>query len=413
MSSRDSVRWVEDVRLKGDAHEPYLRIFKCTVFVRDQDRSAKFYTEKLGFRMVLDVADTPVGRLVVVSPPDGSTVLTLQRPKPGTKEYAQIGTLSEIAFVTDDVHATYELWRERGVNFLQLPQVSSRRGVFSQFEDVDGNIFALAGFDELTKQIEDKRLELANRQQFEKLIAQEADIAKQVQARLFPQNLPPLRTLQYAGICSQARAVGGDYYDFLNLGRGCLGLVLGDIAGKGMAGAMLMANLQASVRGQCAVALEHPEGFLQAVNRMFFESTSDGAYATMFYAEYEDKSRRMRYANCGHLPALLMRRDASVVRLESTGTVLGLFDGWQCAFVERRLETGDVLVLYTDGVTEAFGEDGEEFGERRLVDAVKQHRHLEPHDMLTALVADIREFSPREQSDDITLIVACCRWTLR
>jgi serine phosphatase RsbU (regulator of sigma subunit) len=285
--------------------------------------------------------------------------------------------------------------------------------VFSQFEDVDGNIFALAGFDELTKQIEDKRLELANRQQFEKLIAQEADIAKQVQARLFPQNLPPLRTLQYAGICSQARAVGGDYYDFLNLGRGCLGLVLGDIAGKGMAGAMLMANLQASVRGQCAVALEHPEGFLQAVNRMFFESTSDGAYATMFYAEYEDKSRRMRYANCGHLPALLMRRDASVVRLESTGTVLGLFDGWQCAFVERRLETGDVLVLYTDGVTEAFGEDGEEFGERRLVDAVKQHRHLEPHDMLTALVADIREFSPREQSDDITLIVACCRWTLR
>ena len=102
----------------------------------------------------------------------------------------------------------------------------------SRFEDVDGNVFTLVGFDELTKQVEDKRREIVARQQFEKRVALEVEIAKQVQTRLFPQSLPALRTLGYAGICIQARAVGGDYYDFLNLGRGCVGLVLGDIAGK-------------------------------------------------------------------------------------------------------------------------------------------------------------------------------------
>jgi serine phosphatase RsbU (regulator of sigma subunit) len=411
MRDRDSIRWVEDVRLQGETRQPYLRIFKSTVFVRDQDLSVKFYVEKLGFTLVADVPNTSVGRLVVVAPPDGSTVLTLVTAQPGTREHAQIGTSSEVAFVTDDVYATYEVWCERGVKFVQAPEVSSQSpGRFlSRFEDVDGNVFMLVGFDELTKQIEDKRREIVARQQFEARVALEVEIAKQVQTRLFPQNLPSLSTLDYAGICIQARAVGGDYYDFLNLGRGCVGLVLGDIAGKGMAGAMLMANLQASVRGQCAVALDHPADFLQSVNRMFFESTPDDAYATMFYAEYEDNSRLLRYANCGHLPALLVKPDASLERWESTGTVVGLFEGWSCEFAERKLESGDVLVLYTDGVTEAFGENGEEFGERRLMEAVRRHRGLKPQEMLKAILADVRKFSPREQSDDMTLMVARCQ----
>lgn len=153
--------------------------------------------------------------------------------------------------------------------FRTAPRISSWGGTFSQFEDPDGNSFTLLGFDESTRQIEERRRELAERREFEQRAAQEIEIAKQVQARLCPQNLQALTTLEYAGMCNQARAVGGDYYDFLNLGRERVGLVIGDISGKGIGGALLMANLQASVRSQCAIALEHPEEFLHAVNRLF------------------------------------------------------------------------------------------------------------------------------------------------
>jgi serine phosphatase RsbU (regulator of sigma subunit) len=137
-----------------------------------------------------------------------------------------------------------------------------------------------------------------------------------VQARLFPQRLPPSRTLEYGGLCLQARRVGGDYYDFLNLGRERLGLVIGDVAGKGIAAALLMANLQANLRSQCAIALDEPQRFLKSVNQLFYESTADSAYATLFFAEYDDRERRLRYANCGHLSGLLLRNDDTLERLD-------------------------------------------------------------------------------------------------
>src|SRR5204863_3354295 len=137
---------------------------------------------------------------------------------------------------------------------------------------------------------EAQRRIMAERLEAERRVSQELEIAKQVQARLFPQRLPPLRTLEYAGVCHQARQVGGDYYDFLDLGRERLGLVIGDIAGKGIAAALLMANLQAHVHNQCAtywsrrftpLALGQPERFLRSVNGLFYENTTDGAYATL------------------------------------------------------------------------------------------------------------------------------------
>src|SRR5262249_20766851 len=158
----------------------------------------------------------------------------------------------------------------------------------------------------------------------ERRAAQELEIAKQVQARLFPQILPPARTLEYMGICIQARQVGGDYYDFLDLGRGRLGLVIGDISGKGIAAALLMANLQANVR-QCAISLDRLEPLLGAVNQLFYANSSDSAYATLFFAEYDDTLRTFRYANCGHLSGLLLRNDDTIERLDSTATVVGLF----------------------------------------------------------------------------------------
>src|SRR6202000_2360292 len=144
-----------------------------------------------------------------------------------------------------------------------------------------------------------------------------------VQARLFPQTLPPLRSLDYAGICIQARHVGGDYYDFLALGQDRLGLLVGDISGKGIAAALLMANLQANLRSQFALAREEPQRFLASVNQLFFENTVDSAYATVFFAEYDDAARRLRYTNCGHLSALLLRRDGAAGGLRSAGAGLG------------------------------------------------------------------------------------------
>ena len=194
---------------------------------------------------------------------------------------------------------------------------------------------------------------IAERIEAERRIAQEMEYAKQVQARLFPQKLPSMKTLEYAGGCIQARQVGGDYYDFLELRPGRLALVLADIAGKGISGALLMANLQANLRSQYAVALDDLPRLLKSVNQLFYENSSDSSYATLFFADYDDSSRRLRYVNCGHLPPLLLRADGQLERLTATNTVLGLFEKWECSVAEVQLAAGDTLVLYTDGVTEA------------------------------------------------------------
>ena len=170
-----------------------------------------------------------------------------------------------------------------------------------------------------------------------------------------------------------------------------------------------MANLQAALRSQCATAWEQPERFLQAVNRLLHENTADGDYATLFFAEYDDDTRKLRYTNCGHPPALLLHGDDSLERLGATCTVVGLFEKWDCAMEERVLAPGDAVLFYTDGVTEAMNGEGEEFGEERLLEVTRRNRELTPPELLSAVVHQARGFSPHEQTDDITLIVAKCR----
>jgi serine phosphatase RsbU (regulator of sigma subunit) len=281
--------------------------------------------------------------------------------------------------------------------------------VFTHFRDLDGNSFALVGFDEVTREIERQRRELEEKREAERRSAQELGIAKEVQARLFPQQLPSIGTLEYAGACIQARQVGGDYFDFLELAPGRLGLVAGDVAGKGIAAALLMSNLQANLRIQCRLAAAGLRDLLRSVNEVFRNNTSDSAYATLVVAEYEEGSRRLRYANCGHLPPLLLRRDGRVERLGSTGTVVGLFRDWDCDVEECRLDPGDLLALYTDGMTESFNADGEEFGEERLIESLLRHRALPPADLIAAVVEESGAFSEAEQHDDRTMIVAKCR----
>jgi serine phosphatase RsbU (regulator of sigma subunit) len=250
--------------------------------------------------------------------------------------------------------------------------------------------------------------QMAERLEAEQRAAREMEIAREVQARLFPQKLPPLATLDYAGRCVQARQVGGDYYDFLDLGPGRLGLLLADIAGKGISGALLMANLQANLRSQYAVALQDPSRLLRSVNQLFFENTAESSYATLFFADYDDASRRLRYANCGHNPPVLIRAEGTVERLSATTTVLGLFEDWECPIGEQTLHTGDNLVLYSDGVTEAQSDEGEEFGEMRLIETILKFRHLSPTELLNRLLEAVHKFSASEQADDITLVIARC-----
>jgi len=169
-----------------------------------------------------------------------------------------------------------------------------------------------------------------------------------------------------------------------------------------------MANLQANLRSLCAIAVEQPEQLLQSVNRVFRENTADNAFATLFYSEFDDRTRCLRYANCGHLPALLMRPTGCVERLEATAPALGIFSDWACPTAERQLGPGDLLAIYTDGITEAFSPSGEEFGEERLIETLQRSRDLRPRDLIAAIFDEVHRFSPHEQSDDVTLIVARC-----
>jgi len=413
-----------------DQRDLYLRIQAVDVFVHDLEKSLQFYVKQLGFKLVSDVLLQSGRRRVGVSPPDGTAAINLIAPEPDSEEYKFIGRPTQVVFVTEDVAAKYSEWRKRGVRFHHTPRLRRIKylqqaparvaeqtllfgdqppvwgGVFTRFEDPDHNSFALVSLDEISRAIEAQRRAMAAKLEAERRAAHELEIAKQVQARLFPQVLPQAQTLEYAGICIQAREVGGDYYDFLSLGRDRTGFALADVSGKGIAAALMMANLQASLRTQSTMAWDDPRRFLQSVNNVFYENTAENAYASLFFGAYDDEARLLRYANCGHLCALLLRHDGKLERLDSTCTVIGLFKDWDCTMAECRLSAGDTLALYTDGVTESFNNAGEEFGEERLIEALRQNCGSSLQNLLDSIVEEVRRFSAREQHDDITLIVA-------
>lgn len=206
-------------------------------------------------------------------------------------------------------------------------------------------------------------------------LLQELAVAHAVQRNLFPREKPALQTLEYAGRCIQARSVGGDYYDFLDLGPGRVGFVLADVAGKGVAAALLMANLHGSIHNHFGLDAANIPGLLSAVNGHLYHHTEPFRYATLFYGAYDDHTRRLAYVNCGHLPPVLLRANGKIERLEATATVLGLLGEWRCELADTQLEAGDILTIYTDGVTETTGPDEEEFGEIRLLAALGESKN--------------------------------------
>lgn len=233
----------------------------------------------------------------------------------------------------------------------------------------------------------------------------EMQAAGAVQSHLFPRRSSRAGGVEYAGRCAPASNLSGDYYDFFDLGPGRLGIAIADVSGKGVPAALLMANLQGCFRTHIQSGSREPVAMLESINRLLYESTSPENFATAFFGEYDLAEHRLRYVNCGHLPPLLVRAGGeSAERLDPTGTVLGAFPQWSSGEAVTRLAAGDLLFLYTDGVTEAEAADGEEFGDARLGAVLKDAGEASAEGIIEKVMGAIQRFSSGIQHDDITAV---------
>jgi len=237
----------------------------------------------------------------------------------------------------------------------------------------------------------------------------ELEIAKEVQEHLFPQRLPFVPGLDYCGRCRSAREVGGDYYDFLDLPGGRLGVAIGDVSGKGIGAALMMASLEASLRSHASVCRDLAE-LMRRVNNLVLEASSASRYATLFFAEYDAGSRRFSYVNAGHNPPVILRKAGTacqVLRLETGGPVIGILQQSyeQASFV---LEPGDLVILFTDGVSESMNARNEEWGEDRFIEFARTCHGLTAFEVMSRIMSAADAFAAgASQHDDMTLVVIC------
>jgi len=246
--------------------------------------------------------------------------------------------------------------------------------------------------------------EIAHRERLNR----ELEIAREVQEHLLPQQLPPVAGLDYCGCCRPAREVGGDYYDFLSLPNGKLGIAIGDISGKGIGAALMMANLQASLRAHASTVHDLAE-LMGSVNNSLCEASSANRYATFFFGQYDPATRRLSYVNAGHNPPAVLRRSADGIqtrRLEDGGPVIGLLRDGLYEQGCLALAPEDVVVLFTDGVSESMNSRDEEWGEARLIESAKAFCGLTALEMLTRIMDGAVAFAASApQHDDMTLVV--------
>jgi phosphoserine phosphatase RsbU/P len=258
----------------------------------------------------------------------------------------------------------------------------------------------------------------------------ELEIAHEVQAQLFPQSVSGTSTLELHGMCRPARIVSGDYYDFLSYGADQIGIAVGDISGKGISAALLMATIHSAVRAyeqeqlvsvstaaaygtntriaavEAQIAPASPAQMLWLLNRHLFQSTQPEKYATLFLGFYDDIKHRLTYANAGHLPPIVLSRNGSVRRLDRGGTVVGLFPDRDYEEETVELYPGDIFIAFSDGITEPENEFGE-FGEQRLIDTIAAYRHLPLPRIIEHAVSAVQDWiGSTEQPDDITLVLA-------
>ena len=267
-------------------------------------------------------------------------------------------------------------------------------------------------FDSMTASVE----RLMQESQERLRLQSELDIAREMQRQLFPQSVPRVPGLDLYGVCKAARSVSGDYYDFLKIDEYRVGLVLGDVSGKGISAALLMAGIQSALRAQFYDGLVGGQSstltqlstarVVDRLNRQIYANTPLEKYVTFFFAVYDARTRNLSYTNAGHLPPVLFR-DGKVERLRTGGTVVGLFPSVTYEGGEIRLEPNDLLLAYTDGITEPENTYGEEFGEHRLLEVARGMLNASPEVMVTEIYRSVNEWtgSP-ELQDDMTLVLA-------
>jgi len=264
---------------------------------------------------------------------------------------------------------------------------------------------ALASQTGLALEVSELARSLASEAAQRERVNREMEIAREVQERLFPQEMPELPGAKIAGYCRPALGVGGDYYDVIDLGDGRVGLAVGDVSGKGISAALLMASLRASLRG---VTLDGPRDFaklMHKVNRLVYEASASNRYATFFFASYDPATRRLECVNAGHNPPVLLRGEETI-RLEAGGPVVGLLPFAPYTEQTLTLEPGDLLILFTDGISEAMTKTDEEWGEERMIAAARASLRKQANVVLDDLFAAADAFTAgAPQHDDMTLLV--------
>ena len=250
-------------------------------------------------------------------------------------------------------------------------------------------------------------------------LEREFEIAREVQERLFPQTFPNVAGVDLAAHCRPAQAVGGDYYDLIDIhgpslpeaGQGCdrLGVAIGDISGKGMSAALLMASLHASLRGQVLSGTGDLGAKMANVNRLLYAASDSNRYATFFYAELDCASRTLHYVNGGHNPPALLRKEDGawrVFRLADGGPVIGLLAGAVYKEQILHLLPGDVLLAFTDGISEAMNASEDEWGEDRIIAEAQAHADLSAEELMQGLFREADAFAAgAPQHDDMTLVI--------
>ena len=258
-----------------------------------------------------------------------------------------------------------------------------------------------------------ERLEARNRELQQKveheiaereLRGQELQQAREIQQSLLPKQIPQVAGFEIDGAWEPAQAVGGDYFDVIRLSETKLGICIADVVGKGVSAALLMANVQASVRAFAADSLS-PAQLCSRVNSVLCSSIAPGKFVTLFYGVLDAASRTFHYTNAGHLLPLLVRANREAQALENDGAVLGVFPGWTYQDSSLQLAPGDRLLLFTDGITEAGLPDGEEFGERHLVECVQKDAAQSASELKSSLLVEVKRFCASQLRDDATLIV--------
>lgn len=389
-------------------------IMHSAEIVMDAEASSLMMLDEETGELVFDVATGPVGDQVAeMRIPKGKGIagfvaetgetVIVEDARTDKRFYASVG--DETGFVTKSLVCVPV--SIRGGKIIGVLQVLNKKDE-TPFTEADGDLLSTLA-DQAAIAIENARLYAEAREK--QLLEHQLMIAQQIQQGLLPEKPPGVEGIEIAAINKQASRLGGDYYDFIQVSDEKLGVVIGDVSGKNVPAAIMMATARAFLRSHVLGAYTDDDrsltDIISFVNHLICDDTDPEKYMTLFYGMLDVPSIKLNYVNCGHnWPILYNPAKETTNYLKAGGLAVGMIDGVPYDQDEVALEEGDILVLYTDGVTEAFNEQEDLFGEERLLDAIKANSHLSAQELLDKIVAEVMSFAGEaEQSDDVTLVI--------